>query len=141
MRIIKQIEAESGQPFEEIVRLYAKELQVTMNEASVLLGYASHSPFIRLCRKHGWDKWFEGNKPRKADREYSSKHSMGSPAQVIVEIDGVTDNLAGHARRLGIPRKTVYNRNAKRPGDWEYVFRKVKHNSPRRACKPAAWTR
>ncbi len=139
MKIIKQIEAEGGQPFEEVVKLYAKEMQVTMHEAALLLGYSSHSAFMRLCRKHGWDKLFDGNKPRKAERVYSSKHSMGSPAAYKIEYDGIVDSMLGHARRLGIPRNTAYGRNRRRPGDWEYVFRKVKHNRQRRAAKPAAW--
>ena len=139
MKIINEVERDSGQPFEEIVRLHAKEMQVTMHEASVLLGYASHSAFIRLCRKRGWDKWFAGNKPRKAERVYSRKHSMGSPSAIYLELDGITDTLAGHARRLGIPINTVYGRQARRPGDWSYVFCKVKHAAPQRMCKPAAW--
>lgn len=141
MKIIQEVERDTGQPFEEIVKLYAKELQVTMHEAALLLGYSSHSAFIRLCRKRGWDKWFAGNKPRKAERVYSRKHSMGSPSAIYLELDGITDTLAGHARRLGIPKDTVYGRQARRPGDFEYVFRKVKHNAPQRVCKPAAWTK
>ncbi len=141
MKIIQEVERDTGQPFEEIVNLYAKELQVTMHEAALLLGYSSHSAFIRLCRKRGWDKWFAGNKPRKAERVYSRKHSMGSPSAIYLELDGITDTLAGHARRLGIPKDTVYGRQARRPGDFEYVFRKVKHNAPQRVCKPAAWTK
>ncbi len=141
MKIINEVERESGQPFKEIVKLYANELQVTMCEAALLLGYSSHGAFIRLCRKHGWDKWFDGNKPRKAEREYNSEHNMGSPAAYEIEYDGIVDSMLGHARRLGIPRNTAYGRNRRRPGDWEYVFRKVKHNSPRRAAKPAAWAR
>lgn len=139
MKIINEVERDSGQPFEEIVWLHAKEMQVTMHEAALLLGYSSHSAFIRLCRKRGWDKWFDGNKPRKAEREYSSEHNMGSPAAYEIEYDGVIDSMLGHARRLGIPRNTVYGRNRRRPGDWSYVFCKVKHAAPQRMCKPAAW--
>lgn len=141
MRIIQEVESDTGQPFEEMVLLYAREMQVTMTEAALLLGYSSHSAFIRLCRKRGWDKWFEGNLPRKPDRVYSSEHNMGSPSAIYIELDGITDTLVGHGRRLGIPKSTVYGRQAKRPGDWEYVFRKVKHNSPRRTCKPAVWVK
>ena len=141
MRIIQEVERDTGQPFEEMVRLYAREMQVTMTEAALLLGYSSHAAFIRLCRRRGWDKWFEGNLPRKPDRVYRSEHKMGSPSAIHIELDGITDTLVGHGRRLGIPESTVYGRQARRPGDWEYVFRKVKHNSPRRTCRPAVWVK
>jgi hypothetical protein len=138
--IMNEVQKESGVPFSEIVRLYAMECGYTMHHTAMLLGYASHTPFARLCRKHGWNEWFKGNKPIKSDRVYSSSHNMGSPSAKHVEWDGVVDTLVGHARRLGIPRSTAYGRNRKRPNDWAYVLRRVKHNSTNRPVKPAAWT-
>jgi hypothetical protein len=139
--IMDAVQRESGMRFEELLKLYAKECEYTMHHTGKLLGYKSHSAFVRLCKKYGWDKLFEGNKPIPADREYSPEHSMGSPLAKSIEWEGITDSLIGHARRLGIPRNTVYNRQRKRPDDWAYVLRRVKHNAPRRVVKPAAWNK
>ena len=46
---------------------------------------------------------------------------------IRIEYLGVTDTLAGHARRLGLSRMTVYKRNKRQPGDWAYVFADGKH--------------
>jgi hypothetical protein len=133
-----EVQKDTGMPFEEMVKMYAG-LGYTRFHTAKLLGYGSHSPFYRLCKKHGWDGWFANAKNRKGTRVYSSKHNMGSPKAVEVEWDGVTMCLAAHARRLGIPVQTVYNRYNKRPGNWVYIFDRCKHNTTNRPVKPARW--
>lgn len=140
-RIIKEVEIESGLPFAEVVKFYAKEVCYTMHHTALTLGYASHSSFFKLCSKRGWDKWFEGNLPQPGERVYSRVHKMGSPSTVMLELDGVTMPMVGHAKRLGIPVKTVYGRQRKRPGDWTYVFSRIKHNTTSVPVKPARWKR
>ncbi|MFA5387887.1 MAG: hypothetical protein WC322_05920 [Candidatus Paceibacterota bacterium] len=139
--IMREVEAETGELFEKTVRRYAEQ-GMTMTSASLILGYRGHGPFIRLCKKHGWTQWFENSKPQEYFREFPKEHHMGPPpASIYVEHDGITDTLAGHARRLGLSRYTVYHRRKKKPEDWHYIFYTRKHVTYFKRVKPYGWDR
>lgn len=123
----RRVEEEFGRPFWEVVRGFAEDGESASATARIL-GYASHSPFLRLLKRHNAQGLFlpptETNGalsahastrgvqyPRKiAALEQARKKCPGYRWIVIGE---VRDTIAGHARRRGLNPRAVYRRTAK----------------------------
>lgn len=126
----REIARESGMSFERVVKGYAEE-GYSMSRTAYLLDY-NRSSFIRLCDRHGWREWFvSGQECKGAVEARQSRRGKDTPALAkargkrsyeTVQHDGINDTYAGHARRLGLSVRTVYNRARRRPGDFEYIF-------------------
>mgnify|MGYP001120848885 CR=1 FL=1 len=130
-----ELAQEAGCSFEQLVRRYA-EAGHSISETAHLLEY-TRSAFFRLCDRHGWRGWFRhGTDSVGAQRGRHLRAGVDTPAlraararrgYPTVEYRGVRDTWAGHARRLGIPAKTMYRRKYARPGDLEYIFYTGRH--------------
>jgi hypothetical protein len=122
--IINEVEEEYGEPFWDVVAGYAADGHSVQSTAE-LLGYASGTPFRRLIARHGvtiqfasaqdsvFQKEARINRRGKCSPQLSDalkKASAANPTYIYLDYKGVTDTLAGHARRLGIPMGTVRNR-------------------------------
>ena len=136
----RAIADEFGLPFWEVVKGFADD-GLSVKATADVLEY-SHSAFRRLVERHGKKGWFlvghdsivpQQEKAERrgvcteAHREALKQASAVNPNYIRVEYRGYTDTLAGHARRLGLSRSTVYKRNERRPGDWAYVLADSKH--------------
>ena len=134
------IAVEFGMPFWDVVKGFAGD-GLSIKATADVLEY-SHSAFRRLMERHGKKYWFKVGqdslipKQEKAERRGQCSPALRdalraasdkNPNYIRIEYRGVTDTLAGHARRLGLSRRTVYKRNKRRPGDWSYVFADGKH--------------
>lgn len=134
--IVKEVEQEYGDPFWDVVRGFAADGH-SIHATAGLLGYASDTPFRRMIKRHGVDIDFasaqksvfqtEARIDRRgrctpAQREAADTASLANPGYKRVELFGITDTLAGHAKRVGLSRSTMYKRYARRPDDLEYVF-------------------
>lgn len=133
---------EAGKSFETVVRDYAR-LGHSMTETALLLGYAHHKAFIKLCERHGWTGWFRrGDDTVGGQRARESRRGSCSPAQRKAahsalkknphyqpfEYRGVMDTWAGHSKRIGISVHTVRQRKRRRPGDMDYIFSLRSHS-------------
>ena len=142
MTSLKQraIADEFGLPFWDVVKGFADD-GLSVKATADVLEY-SHSAFRRLAERHGKKHWFKVGhdslvpKQEKAERrgkcspalrEALVLASSKNPNYIRIEYRGVTDTLAGHARRLGLSHSTVYKRNKRRPEDWAYVLADSKH--------------
>lgn len=121
-----RIEGEYGQPFAEIVRGYARAGE-SMSATGVILGYSDQA-FRELVRREGWVEWFTPGTQSNGRRSHpgaprghlqaigrkgglaSAIHAHKRNERHLVEFDGTTDTLTGHAMRQGIALKTVYAR-------------------------------
>lgn len=134
--IAKQVEQEYGEPFWDVVRGFAADGH-SVHSTAELLGYASDTPFRRLIARHGVDIKFASaqesvfqvearidrrGKCTPKQKMATNTASLANPAYKRVELFGITDTLAGHAKRIGLSRSTMYKRYARRPHDLEYVF-------------------
>lgn len=139
----QEIAKEYGMSFESVVRSYAADGH-SMTYTAKLLD-RSYPAFIRLCRRHGWDKLFVSGQQSVAckearaervgvcterQREGLKRAMANNPRYVWVEYQGITDTVHGHARRLGLPITTVRNRLAAYPGDYDHAFSLVSHRKP-----------
>lgn len=117
------IETEWDQPFWDVVAGFAKDGESIQATAGIL-GYSS-SAFRRLVQRHKHDVWFTrgqdtagakaARKSRRGKvtpgmRRALDAASASNPTYLKVTVEGVTDTLAGHARRRGLSVRTVYNR-------------------------------
>lgn len=120
--IMQQVEEEFGQPFLDVVLGFAGEGE-SINATAFLLGYASPTPFKRWVNRHGLKHKFKtgeecagrisfrantGSTPARLAAVKLA--SAANPTYKHVEVGGITDTLAGHARRVGISARTVYSR-------------------------------
>lgn len=137
---------EFGQPFTDVVLGFAAD-GYSVNATGLILGY-NRGSFYNLMKKWGWlDKFDKGQKtlaPRQAQQDRRGKpgcrHAIeaandANPGYLRFTYDGVFDTLAGHARRRGISRNTVYSRRKRRGDDWDYVLDKRSHDWKR----PRGW--
>lgn len=118
-----RVEGEYCLPFWEVVKGYA-DANESATATARILGF-SPSRFIALLEANGRREWFradlrtngrlsayERNKGRYGDahkRALAKAHAT-NPRFYWVTLNGVTDTLAGHARRRSIPLNTVYGR-------------------------------
>jgi hypothetical protein len=139
----REIAKEHGMSFPAVVRLYA-EAGHSIHDTALILE-RDPAAFRRLCQRQGWESLFKrgedsvASKQARADRRGVCTDGLRSackaasdanPVYQWVTLDGVTDTLAGHARRLGLAYSTVVKRNKRRPGDWSYVFAQRSHVKP-----------
>lgn len=139
--IISEVENEYGEPFWDVVRGFADDGH-SIHATAGLLGYASDTPFRRMIKRHGvkikfasaQDSVFQAEaridrrgKCTAGQRQAAQLASLANPSYKRVEIFGITDTLAGHAKRIGLSRTTMYKRYARRPDDLEYVFSVKSH--------------
>ena len=130
-KIQQQVAKESGKSFQSVVKDYADQ-GYGMTETATLLGYKSHSAFIRLCDRHGWRDWFkygeatngakEGRKRRRGIDTPALKAARDKIKYPTVEYKGVHDTMAGHCRRLGVSYRTAKHRQERRPDDMAYIL-------------------
>lgn len=123
----RRVEEEYGRPFWEVVRGFAEDGESASATARIL-GYVSHSPFLRLLKRHNAQGLFrppmETNGalsarastrgvlyPRKAAALEKARKKC--PDYRWIEIGEIRDTIAGHARRRGIDPRAVYRRTAK----------------------------
>ena len=136
----RAIADEFGIPFWDVVRGFADD-GLSIKATADVLEY-SHSAFRRLMERHGKKHWFKvGHDSLVPQQEMADRRGRCSPAlrealrlasdknpnYIRIEYRGVTDTLAGHARRLGLSCSTVYKRHERRPMDLAYVFADGKH--------------
>ena len=134
--IARQVEQEYGEPFWDVVRGFAADGH-SVHATAGLLGYASDTPFRRLIARHGVQINFASaqesvfqvearidrrGKCTAGQRRAAQAASLSNPGYKRVALFGITDTLAGHAKRIGLSRSTMYKRWARRPDDLEYVF-------------------
>ena len=134
--VIAEVEEEFGLPFWDVVTGFADDGYSATATAGIL-GYAAPGPFLRLLDRHGMRDAFnqgqdtliaqEARQSRRgvcsdAARDACRRASAANPTYKRIRMHGVTDTLAGHARRLGINARTAYKRSYRRPGDWDYIF-------------------
>ena len=135
-RVMEEVEQEFGLPFWEVVQGFADD-GYSATATAELLGYAGPTSFLRLLGRHGKRELFRKGqdtafaldarasrvgKCSEAMRAACRRASAANPCYRRIEWQGVTDTIAGHARRLGINPRTAYKRSYRRPGDWEYIF-------------------
>lgn len=153
--VMAEVEDFFGQPFWDVVKGFAADGESIVATAAIL-GYASHSSFDRLLTRHGKKHWFRpgvetnGFQSAQASRKGVTTPAMRaaalnagrhSPTYVWLELDGIMDTVAGHARRVGISRCTVYNRHA-RGIDWVTALTMpVKSPRPHSRPKNHPWQR
>ena len=132
------IARESGKSFQSVVKDYADQGH-SIHGTAVMLDY-SQAAFRRLCIRHGWCEWFakqqdsvlakEARKSRRGSDTSALKAAREKRGYPTVTYQGITDNYAAHARRLGISVSTLYKRKDRRPGDLEYIFAVRSHVRP-----------
>lgn len=143
----QQIAMEAGKSFISVVKDYAGQGH-SVTETGILLGYG-HSAFWRLCKRQGWLGWFaKGEASIGAKRAREIRKGQDTPAMraarnrvsyATVTVDGIADTYAGHARRLGIPVRTIYSRKRQRPDDLEYIFATRSHVRPPKSNRGHTW--
>lgn len=121
----REVEAEHGLPFWEVVKGYADDGESKAATASIL-GY-SETAFRNLVSRYGFQRWFPAPGQSNASRAANKGRSWaGTPAQraafargrqhagdrlaVLVELNGVTASVKEHALRQGLKPATVYMR-------------------------------
>jgi hypothetical protein len=146
--IVKEVEHEYGQSFWDVVRGFASDGH-SIHATATLLGYSSDTPFRRMIQRHGVQIEFASaqesvfqveariqrrGKCTDRQRDGAMIASLANPNYKSIEVLGIIDTLAGHARRVGLSRSTVYKRYARRPDDLEYIFSKSMQyiNPPKR---------
>lgn len=136
----QSIAEEFGLPFWEVVKGFADDGE-TIHATAGILDY-SHSAFRRLVERHGRADWFvtgqdgataqDAREARRgrctpALKAATQAASDSNPTYYRITWGGVTDTIAGHCRRIGLPYKTAINRNRVRPGCWDHVFSTRSH--------------
>lgn len=134
----KQISREAGKSFESVVRDYAEQ-GYSMTGAARLMGY-DPGGFRKMCHRNGWIGWFAtGPYTRLSVERYQEQKGKFTPnlkralerrKWPTVEYQGIHDTYSGHARRLGIKQRTMFNRKRVRPDDLDYIFSKKSHVKP-----------
>lgn len=120
----RAIEQEYERPFWEVVKGYADDGESKASTAAIL-GY-SESAFRGLVARRGLEDWFPklgySNASRAANRRKRGPCTAAQRAALdrnrgpgtnnikLVEFDGITDSIVGHARRIGLRPETVYVR-------------------------------
>lgn len=122
----REVAREHGMSFEKAVMGYADD-GYSMTMTAQIIGM-SPSAFTRLCHRYGWRERFKtgkhclGSKMSTVartgvctDKQRASAQaaSDANPLYVCIEYQGVADTLAGHCKRLGLSRSTVYKRWAR----------------------------
>lgn len=130
-----ELAREAGCSFEQLVRRYAAAGH-SINETAHLLAY-NRTALYRMCDRHGWRHLFrQGQSSIGAQRARESRRGVDTPAlqacrakrrYPTVVYQGIEDTWTGHARRLGIPQKTMFGRKYDRPGDLDYIFHTGSH--------------
>ena len=138
--IIKEIEAEFGEPFWQVVEGFAGDGH-SVQAVAELLGYASPTPFRRLLQRHGVAIQFAGaqesvfqlearqqrrGRCTPAQKAATVRASEANPYYKRIAHGGHVDTLAGHARRLGMSESTARKRYYRNP-DPAYVFARGSH--------------
>ena len=129
--IQKEIEAEFGEPFWDVVRGFADD-GYTIGRTGIILGYSGASSFRRLVIRHGKQHWFANGKPIPSDSPRKWQPHLLKGSKAVKEkhsywMGGVWGSTADHAKRLGVNHKTVQDRMRQRKGmplDW--YFRTVR---------------
>lgn len=118
--IIEQAEREFGAPFKDILQGFANDGE-SVHSTAFILGYSSTTALRRHVKRLGIE-FVKGSKSIgsiAAKKESGStparlkalkKASESNPTYIRITVDGICDTMAGHARRLGLSVKTVYNR-------------------------------
>jgi predicted nucleic acid-binding Zn ribbon protein len=75
----------------------------------------------KLLEKHGTRPCFYCGEPTFPTYLYCSGHCWRANKGMLVTIDGIKDTVRAHAKRLGISRRALQKRIAKREGDIETV--------------------
>lgn len=116
--VVKQVEAEYGQPFWDVVKGYADDGE-SMNATARILGYSSTGAFHKLVVKHGKKELFKPGIETNSFKESGKRNPLTEKrikqlkalqASHFFEFEGVLDSIAGHAKRKGINRVTVGTR-------------------------------
>lgn len=138
-----EIAKEHGMSFIAVVRSYA-EAGHSIYDTAQILG-RSTCAFRRLCQRQGWVDWFPKNqdsiaakqaKERRRGTESEASKAVRAKANAVLferhafEYRGALDTKAGHARRHGIPYRTVCSRLHARPGDYDHAFSRRSHVKP-----------
>lgn len=142
----QSIAREFGQPFTDVVLGFAVD-GYSVSATAAILGY-SRGSFYTLMKRWGWlDKFDRGQRtlaPRQAqearqgeagNRKAVEAMIAANPNYLRFTLDGIYDTLAGHAKRRGLSRNTVYSRRKRRGDDWDYVLDKRSHDPKR----PRGW--
>lgn len=119
----RDVESEYGMPFWEIVKGFANDGE-SIHATGKLLGYKSgafHRLVIRHNKTHLFKHWTKTNGYKSAQQSKTpakiasiktmqkTAHAM-NPNYKWVIVDDVRDTIAGHAKRCGVSRFTVYQR-------------------------------
>lgn len=148
----RAIAAEWGEPFWDVVKGFADQGESIPGTAGIL-GYNVQA-FRRLVHRYGNAHWFkagqdsvgaiaarESRKGKPASGAMIAaleKASSVNPTYRRVDLDGITDTLAGHARRRGVSVRTVYKR-LKRGLPLDEAFTKSKLYTTRRVSCSHPW--
>lgn len=114
---IDAAESEYGMPFKDILQAFANDGE-SMTATAHILGYGGHHALIRIARKLGiaFPKGTQSvgaMSARKAAKSTPARlaairlASAANPSYKRIELDGIVDTVAGHARRVGIPYRTA----------------------------------
>lgn len=116
---IQLIEAEHGAKMLDILLGYASDGEA-LTSAAQIIGM-NPKTLRRLIKREGWDipfaKFADCNavkyrEPRR-DKSFWVRAYPVCPQYKWITVDGVRDTIAGHCRRVGISKRTVYNRIAR----------------------------
>lgn len=123
--IIALVEEEYGQDFWSVVKGYADDGE-SMTATGLILGYSSPSGFRRLINRHGKRHWFPDpqdtngmkaskmsgrmTKPTPARQAALERANDANPIYRRITLNGITDTITGHSRRVGISVHTVRKR-------------------------------
>lgn len=126
--VIAEVEAEYGEPFWDVVKSFADDGE-SIEATAALLGYSGSKTLRIMLKKRGYERWFKPatqtngfksaheSRRGKSNRNAITAMQAKNPCYVRLELDGKLDTVAGHAKRIGISVKTVYNRKY-RGIDW-----------------------
>ena len=122
--VIKEVEAEYGLQFWDVVAGYAEDGH-SITATAKILGYTHEHSLRRMHEKNRPDiKFAEGQSSLWAKDAREQRKGICTPAQaallvrireanpryVWVEHDGIRDTIAGHSRRAGKQKNTIYKR-------------------------------
>ena len=134
--VVSEVEKEFGEPFWSIVEGFARD-GYSKTATAMILGYSTSSCFLRKLDRYRPDIEFvkgpdsvcfkEARKDQKGKftdgMRAAMKRNLDARTDVIrIEYKGVTDLIAGHAKRAGISYTTAYFRYKNKPEDLDYVF-------------------
>lgn len=127
--VIAEVEDFYGLPFWEVVKGFADDGE-SMTATAAILGYSGNKTLAAMIKRRGYEHWFkpaaqtngfksahESRRGKPASRNAITAMQANNPRYVRLKIDGKLDTVTGHAKRLGISVRTVYNRRY-RGMDW-----------------------